>query len=142
MVNSGFTLIEILIVMAIAVVTTSLGLSVSLSSYRASIFRTDLRLVINSLNEARTQAMQYRESNSHGVWIESGSVVEFTGPDYVVGSISNRAFPLNIKLEDKDNVEIIFQPLSGSLSQPLSFTFSNGVTSKAININTEGVINY
>jgi prepilin-type N-terminal cleavage/methylation domain-containing protein len=137
--NQGFTLVEIIIATAIIILTVSLGLSVSLSSYRASIFREDLRLVTTLLVEARTQAMQNRDAASHGVRIEPSQAISFTGSHYTTGSISNRSFPMNLRLEDRD-AEIIFQPLSGSLFQPLSLTLTNGITSKTININTEGVI--
>ncbi len=142
MVDNGFTLIEILIALTIVALTVGVGLPVSLSSYRISIFREDLRLVTRLLGEARTQAMQYQEATSHGVKIEPSQVISFTGPHYTARLISNRLFPIDLKLEDKDDAEIVFQPLTGSLSQSLSLTFTNGTTSKTININAEGVIDY
>jgi prepilin-type N-terminal cleavage/methylation domain-containing protein len=127
----GFTVIELLIVLALIGIIASLGMSVSLDKYRLSLFQDDTRLVLDLLIQARAEAMENQNSINHGLRIEANKVTRLPENDNIQTSST---------LNNTSGVEIIFSALSGSPLAPISFTLTNGTTNKTVSINPEGVI--
>jgi prepilin-type N-terminal cleavage/methylation domain-containing protein len=140
MFKDGFTILEVIVSMALIGMVASLGLAVSMDGYRFWIFQNEIHLVMDILTETRTQAMEYADRSGHGMRIERGRVISFRGPDYLIDDSTNRIYPINVALVDINEIETFFEPLSGSPDKPVSFTMTDGIHNRKISINTEGVI--
>jgi prepilin-type N-terminal cleavage/methylation domain-containing protein len=136
----GFTVIELLLVIALIGVIATLTATFGLATYRESIFRNDARLIINLLEQARTKAMAGENTDSYGVQIAPNSITSFQGSSYQPTDPGNQKFSTSLGLQDRDQAVIIFRALNGSLLSPISLTLTNGILNKNITINTEGTI--
>ena len=129
--KTGFTLLELLICLAIAGVLLALGLPWGLNNLRTNLFQSDVDLVERQLIQARTNAMQNKNGVAQGLKVEPRQII--TIPD-------NEVFVTNLILAEQSDAEIIFQPLSGRLTKTMSFTLTNNDRSQTISINPEGAI--
>src|SRR5438876_578690 len=66
----GFTLIEVMIVMAIFALLASLGLIIGMDFYRSYSFNSERNVALAVLRKARTEAMVNVDQAAHGVRIE------------------------------------------------------------------------
>ncbi|MBI4160697.1 MAG: prepilin-type N-terminal cleavage/methylation domain-containing protein [Candidatus Yanofskybacteria bacterium] len=74
--NRGFTLVEILIGLAILLVLLGMGLFLSMDFYRGYAFRAEEKMLVSILHKARTRSLANIEQHEHGV--------KFTGSDFVI----------------------------------------------------------
>jgi prepilin-type N-terminal cleavage/methylation domain-containing protein len=138
--NQGFTLIEILVVMAIFVLIAGFALVVSMDSYRSHNFKSEQDLLVAVLLKARSQAMNNINQLPHGVYIP------ITHDKYSLfqGSTctSGIDFPVSKGFTPSASC-IVFTQLSGATAAT-SITLTDNTTNKVftININNEGQINY
>ena len=94
--TNGFTIIEVLVVLALAVGIGGLALMVSFDTYRASSLRVDQGALISVLQHARALSLHAvclgstcTEGASHGVAIQSDTYVIFEGPSYALRNVEN-----------------------------------------------------
>lgn len=87
--SRGFTLIEILVVIAIFTMLGGMALVVSMESYRGYAFRNERDMIVALLQKARSESMSNvclgtscTGGRPHGVYLQTGSVVIFQGPNY------------------------------------------------------------
>ena len=141
---AGFTLIELMIVIAISAGLTSLGIIAGLDTYQRYMFRSDLETTATLLQKARSSAVNNIGSASHGVYLgDPDNLVLFRGPSY--GALP--AYDLNV---GKSNVvsysdtcpghEVIFSQLSGATTD-CQITLG-GIQNAVITINHEGGIDW
>jgi prepilin-type N-terminal cleavage/methylation domain-containing protein len=95
----GFTLIEVVVVMALLGVIVMTGLLVDMQAYRSSGFRSDRELLVTLLARARSQAINNictasdcTDGVPHGVHIEPGRFVLFEGATYDADDLGNADF--------------------------------------------------
>ncbi len=65
--SRGFTLVEILIAIAILAVILSLGLFISFDFYRKYAFSSEKNIILSVLQKARSQSMNNIDEKQHGV---------------------------------------------------------------------------
>ncbi len=142
---SGFTLIEILVVIGILVILSSLGLLVSLDFYRSYAFNSERDLAVAALQKARSQSLANINQAAHGVKIiSSGKYVIFEGDSYSAGSSSNLDLPADPSITASGSGEIVFEQISGrAVGGQKQFILSDpkGRTAQ-ITINPEGGIEW
>src|SRR5690242_12740236 len=63
----GFTLIEMLVAMAVLAVVIKLGLFLSLDFYKGTSYRSEKDVIISVLQKARSQSMNNIDQVQHGV---------------------------------------------------------------------------
>src|SRR5271154_5232788 len=87
--SSGFTLLEILVVMGILTVVAGFGLALSLDGYRDYLFRDERDTVIGALQKARSQAINNvclgsgcSDGVPHGVFLQNSQYTIFQGASY------------------------------------------------------------
>src|SRR5580692_427190 len=82
--DRGFTLIEIIVVMAIFLITAGFALVVSMDSYRTYNFREQQNLVVGLLEKARSESMENINQQPHGIYINQNPAeyVLFQGLNY------------------------------------------------------------
>jgi prepilin-type N-terminal cleavage/methylation domain-containing protein len=145
-VKSGFTFIELLIVLAIMAIITSFTF-MSLSRPQASTsLDTTIQTLLADIKYQQTKTMAGNNDNlagkqQFGVYFESNQYVMFTGNSYNSGSLKNRitTLPANIVLTNNfTNSQIIFASGSGEIT---NYSSGNTLTlTSAINNTTRSII--
>lgn len=154
--KSGFTLIEIIIVIALLGLIFGLTTFIGMDTYQGSSFRNDRDALIGVLQRARNQSMNNTclggctNSVQHGVHITMGSYIIFQGSSYAtrnpaVDEIIPSGPHMNIIPGGFDDV--IFSQLSGeAITVPSgiwTLTLSDGtVHTSTITINSAGQITW
>lgn len=139
--SSGFTFIEILVVMAIVAFFAAIGIFMSGDMYRSSSFQSDVNALATSLQRARSQAMNNINEKPHGVKILGGDYIIFEGVDYnsrtgeeVIKGNSNFIFT--------GPSEVVFQQLSGNCPLCTDITISYEAKTSTIPMNIQGRIDF
>lgn len=145
--KKGFTLIEILIVIAIIGILATV-LLVPFSEFRSKqILDGQTRLVENLIQESRSKTLASQDDNQFGLYFESGQVTTFTGNDYAPGQAGNAVYTLSdaVRLTPvgfTDN-ELYFDKINGKASDVGSidvYLVSDPTVKKTILVNGSGII--
>jgi prepilin-type N-terminal cleavage/methylation domain-containing protein len=148
--NAGFTLIEVLLVLALVSMIVGLTLFFDVNSYRGDAFHAERNILVVALQSARADALNNINQSRHGVAINpdgySGYVI-FEGNEYASSDSAQRkeipaSYP--ITLDSTSPNEVVFKQLSGdtTFSGELILLDSLRNTSTTISINNEGKIGY
>lgn len=151
--DKGFTITEILIVIALMSVLLSFTCWIGVDSYRRYLFRNERDTIVNVLQKARNQAMSNIcmgsacvSGKSHGVHLEDSKYIIFQGSDYTTRDISQdeEIVPnYNLSFSGSTIIDVVFEGLSGDVlgSGEIKLSDYAGKTSD-ININSEGRISW
>lgn len=147
--KKGFTLMETLMVIAIAGIAVTI-VTLSLSKINSSkALDTDVSLVVSVLNEARSMTLSSVDALQYGVNLQDSQVVLFSGSSYSTSSPSNVFTTLNSLVGIRNislsggGTSVVFQRLTGETSQSgtLEVYLRSATTSyKTVTINSTGVI--
>ncbi|MEK7130831.1 MAG: type II secretion system protein, partial [Patescibacteria group bacterium] len=117
--KQGFSLIEIIAVVAIGLILISVVLF-SFSSFRNSkIIEVSADQVLSVINEARVKAVSSEDYSRFGVHLEIGRVVFFKGDIFTEPNLSNIETALSPLVEISDislnggGADVVFQKLTG-----------------------------
>jgi len=129
--KKGFTLVEVLVVMAIAVILVALA-TVSLGNINDNNQLSSAKDgVFTLLREARNATISSKDASRYGVHFESGRAVYFKGDTFTEPSDDNKEFVMpdvitisDISLEGGGS-DIIFDRLTGATEQYGTVRFSN-----------------
>ncbi len=141
----GFTLLELLIVIALIAVISTLGLLVGMDFYRTYAFSYERQVVVSALEKARNQALSNINQARHGVYFAGGNYVIFQGLTYASRNMAfDQVISASPALSHSGMQEVVFSQLSGDAvvtGSPLQL--SDGLTHNVtISINSEGQINW
>lgn len=160
--ESGFTLIEIIVSIAILLVIAGLGLFISIDFYKSYSFRSEEDTIVSILQKARSQSVNNIDQTRHGV--------HFSSPlKYTIFECKS-ALPQCISYADADTskdieispsygisvsspvlpFDVVFDQLSDCLSSasnncsasPVSIVINDGSRTYTIDINNEGRISW
>jgi len=147
--NFGFTLIEILIVVAILSIIMGLGLFFSIDSYKGYIFLSERDNIVNVLEKARNRALINQYGVPHGVCYDDKE------SEYILfgGAVFDAFDERNENISGSKIVQISGFPLCGSGNEILFSELSAETSDNQINltggrkdfnitINKEGGINW
>ena len=157
----GFTIIEILIAIAILVVILGLGLFVAFDFYKSYAFRAEENIITSVLQKARNQSLSNISQVRHGVRFADSPMryILFECPtgipqctSYTASStdnIINASYGISITHPSLP-FDVIFDQLSGDCITSTTFncssdnpvTVSDGSKSYDITINSEGRIDW
>ncbi len=145
--RQGFTLVEILIVIGVIVILTSI-MSVSILNFKnKQALENSTNMIISTLNDARAKTLASVNNNQYGVHIQNDKVVIFTGGTYSSSTISNENFfyesPVSMTALSLNGggSDIKFDRLKGSTSQYGTITIAlPGSTSRNITVASTGTI--
>lgn len=143
--NQGFTLFEVIMVLAMLIVLLSLGLPF----YQRYQNRNDLDLAVISvaqnLRRAQSLARAVDGNSAWGVAVQSSKIVLFRGSSYASRDISyDEVINMPLSLIPSNITEVAFAKFTG---QPLS-SGTMTLTSETINevknitINNQGMVEY
>ena len=147
--DEGFTVVELMIIIAITVIFFSKVPSLYASYYNSNGLGDSSSGVVNTLKRARLYTVTGREDQQWGVHFETAKFVLFKGTSYSVSDPENEDHDLlsaisviNINLNGGGS-DLIFEPITGETNQHGSVGLSH-ITSgelRTININAAGLIN-
>jgi Tfp pilus assembly protein FimT len=147
--SSGFTLLEILIVIAMSMLVGGFALFVSMETFRGSTFHSDRNLLVATLQRARAQAVNNvcigvcTDGKPHGVHIQSDTYVLFQGSSYSASDPLNAVFESSVTtIKTPATLDIVFSQLSGATSAATVTLSDAAGRSSVITINAEGQITW
>lgn len=140
--KKGFTLIEVVIGMAIIAFLAGLGLFLSMDFYRGYSFNYERSLIVASLQKARSRAMANINQTPHGVYFDNDThhYVIFQGTDYEHrDTTKDESFSASRTIVPSGLQEVVFEQLSGNAASTTLSLSGEGKTAP-ISINGEGAI--
>jgi len=149
--SSGFTLIEVMIVIGIFAVIVGSGMVFSFDSYRGYLFRSEYTGVAHIISKARNQAVNNFSEDQHGVYFDdvNHKYVLFIGDAYDEDDGRNEDFPMSEAFNIDGITTIVFEQLTGNVDSgnsicddsPCEITFDGGgVRVRTLTINEVGGI--
>ena len=146
--SSGFSLIEVVVVLGILAVLASFALVISMESYRGSSFNDERSLLISMLQTARSQAMsgvcigsECTGGVPHGVYITSNSLALFQGTSYNASDDNNEVVPFsNRAITLSGAQQVIFAEFTGDATATTITLKDAAGRSATITIGSEGQI--
>ena len=95
----GFSLIELIIVISIATILTSISITTFFSVSEQQSLEKDVNYAIALVEKARLQTVNAKNNSQFGVRFASSSITVFQGSTYTAGSPTNTIFTLSPKVE-------------------------------------------
>lgn len=140
----GFTLIEMIVALAILAAIMGFGLFLSLDYYKSYIFYYEKDLVISILQKARSQSLANINEKKHGVAFDEANkkYILFEG-DSLAASANKIEYEEAKIVTTSGLTEVVFDQLTGKATivpAGNDLTLSDGVRSVIISINHEGRI--
>jgi len=148
MINKGFTLIELSVVVAIAGILLGLVLTSFSKLNQKEILDKEVLLAVSILNEARANTLAAKDNASYGVRLESSRIILFKSP-YNGSESTNRITLLDSRVALRDislsggGAEVVFNRLTGTSNQSGSFEIyltSSTTQFKVIRVRQSGII--
>lgn len=136
----GFTLLELLIVIAAAILITALTIPVGVRFFQTQILDETTNGILETLRRAQNQAMFQKNDSAFGVKFLSDSYVLFQGSFYDPEQDENETFTLSSGITTEGIDEVVFAKLTGIPNPSGTLTITSGNDSQALNINTQGKI--
>lgn len=138
----GFSLIEILLSIALMTLIFGLGVSVFIVMSNKNENQVAVNYFKNSLYQAQLKSVSIEEDDSWGVSVQNGLITVFKGSSFVS---RDQSFDNNFEISEKIIIsgedEYVFSKNEGMLSGNYSTTFSYNNDDIILNVNKYGVVN-
>ncbi|MES2436477.1 MAG: prepilin-type N-terminal cleavage/methylation domain-containing protein [Patescibacteria group bacterium] len=146
--KKGFSLIELIIVLAIISILTSIIITGLSSFNRKEALEKDTQVVVDMLRQARSQTLASHNASQYGVYFATSSITLFTGTTYSAVSSSNNVYTFNPQVSisniglTSSSTSIVFSRLSGEASHTGTITLLSPATSspKTVTIYATGLV--
>lgn len=117
--RAGFTLIEIIMVLAIGIILIAIGTYWYNSAKINSTLTTTTDSIVSALEQAKTNAISGKNGQSYGVTFATTTYISFSGSSYNVSDPNNISHPVDSTLYLSNTLSsstgvIIFARLTGS----------------------------
>ena len=139
----GFTLMEIVITVAIFSLLIALGLFMSMETFRGVSYRSEVDVIVSLLQKARSRAMNNIEQAPWGVCYDPPNYLVFKGSDcnaaFALDRVEANASVAAASDFDSTFPPVVFSQLSGQTTEESIVVKQNDRTS-TISINEAGTI--
>ncbi len=147
--SRGFTLIEILVVIAIIGIISTISYATFRSVYLSSATRSTVLIIADSLREARNNTLGAYADTVYGVRVGTSTVTKFVGDTYIEGAASNSVYSFEGGVTATGTIvtngtNIVFTHLSGlpSATGTIIVEDSDRTSSTTLTIYGTGLIEY
>ena len=140
----GFTLLELLLVLAMIALVFAIGGPISTSLFRQNNLQSAAETTAQFLSRAQLRATAVENDSPWGVALQNSQVVLFQGTSFANrDSAWDEVFEFSSSLQNSGLAEIIFAKLSGepSTTGQIVFTDTSG-DSKTLTLNSAGVVDF
>jgi prepilin-type N-terminal cleavage/methylation domain-containing protein len=146
--RSGFTLLEIIVVIALLALLTAGVTSWGMSDYFEGLSRNDENTILTSLVQARAESIAglcdgvtCQNASPHGVFFTPKSATIFEGPSYEERATSqDEILPLSGNIKFTGLTQVVFASITGDGESNYSIPFTMGSSSEGFLISTFGQI--
>lgn len=139
--GEGFTLLELMLVVALGTVITALTVPVGIRFFQTQSLDESADTLLSNLRRAEAQAMFQKNDSAFGVKFLSGSYILFQGSSYASSTqseVESFSLPSGITMSGID--EVVFAKLTGVPNATGTLTMTSGGGSRALNINAQGKV--
>ncbi|MFA6354854.1 MAG: prepilin-type N-terminal cleavage/methylation domain-containing protein [Candidatus Paceibacterota bacterium] len=142
-INKGFTLLEVLVVLAIFAILFAVSDGVYINFKRANNLSITTNTIVEAVRYASSNASSNRGDSKWGVKINNNEILIFKGDSYESRDTSfNESFKITGGIIVSGLSEVIFEKLSGATLSPGTIILSSYGEVENININEKGTITY
>lgn len=139
---TGFTLVEILLVMGMLTFLATIIVPTTLDFYKSQQLDTHTRQIIQALRIAQLSAMSVEEDSSFGVYLTNDNYTLFRGSSYVTRETQyDEVFDLPQIVNISGLSEAVFSKLDGLPSATGQIILTNNIKTNTIDINEMGRVN-
>lgn len=147
--NQGFTIIEILIVVAIVALTVTI---VSVSFYKLNSSQAldkGATLVVSTLDEARALTLSSKGDSQYGVYLEDSQITTFKGTTYSASDPDNIVTSINPLIGLRDitlsggGTSVVFKRLTGNTDEVGTmevFLRASPDTFRTVTVSSTGIV--
>lgn len=124
----GFSLLELVIVIAILGILIAIIIPSFLKFRQSSILNSETQELVTIINRARLLSVSSKNDKQFGVHFEAGQVVLFQGTTYSAGMTTNEPHVFNSNLTlstiavNGGGTDVLFQKVTGATSQNATTT--------------------
>lgn len=139
----GFTIIEVLLVIAVLAVLLGLSVPVYQSFYNNNELDVFVSVLVQSLRRAKTLSMSVEGDSQWGLKIETGYLILFKGSSFSARDPGyDEVFSLPNSISFSGLNEITFSKLYGIPGTTGNISLSLAGKTIAVNINEKGTVSY
>lgn len=124
----GFSLVEIIVVLAIISILSSIGVMGWSAARERTALTAEANAIVLHLEETRARAVAGTGGTTHGVWFDDDRYVQFAGATYDAGDETNRIhvlderFMLSVLPAEAD--EVVFARITGRVDEAFTVEVS------------------
>lgn len=135
----GFTLIEVVISLAILAIIFAVGSPITLDFYLDYQLEAETSLLTSALQQTRNLSMINHNESNHGLYVDADNFVIFQGVSFA-SRVQNqdKIFPRARLITISGPGELIFTALSGQTAST-TYNLSDGRKNKNVYVNAEGL---
>jgi len=139
--RNGFTLIEIVVTLAIGLIIFGIGAIISVNFIRNRQIDVVTETLVSYLRAAEQRALASEGNTSHGVSVVNGQITFFRGSSYAARQTAyDTVLPYPTYIVFSGVTETVFAKQTGTPSVTGVMTVTNGVKTQAITIYSTGAI--
>lgn len=139
---SGFTLLELTLVVALMFMVGAFVSPIGISFYRSQLLNDSVESLVGSLRQAQAFSLTGKNNHSFGIYIQTDSYTLFEGDTYSTRLISEDVvFPIIPAISMSGLSEIVFTKLTGEPNVFGEIIVASETREKQIEILTSGNIN-
>lgn len=139
--RKSFTLVEIILVVAIFGILIGLSLPFTLKFYQVQQLDSTFQSIVQTIRRAQFQAMANEFDSDFGFYFSADQYFLFRGPSYIART-DEESFDLPKEITRAGLWEIVFKKLTGLPNTAGYISISSAGLTRIISINQLGRINY
>lgn len=141
--QEGFTLIEMLLSLALMALLAGMSMPVFSSLWIASEMDTAVNTVAQNLERAQLLSQAVQNDSRWGVYIAAGIITLYKGDTYAGRDDSyDETFPISGSIEIQGASEFNFAKLSGEPLSGGTVTLTYGDRNRSITVNQKGTVEF
>lgn len=141
--KSGFTLLELLLVVVLVAAITAFSVPIFSSLVTTSELNDATDKIVHSLRRAQLLSETSKEDLSWGVYVATGEVVVFGGGNYASRDAQfDEIYDFSDQVSVSGINEFIFTKLTGEVVVPGTITVTNNFGSESVGVSAQGVLSF